>query len=135
MKINHQPLYDYRIAEDYYTKKDGVPIKYVCTTSLGHETVAGDIFYRETPHPEFGNRYFRIFRHDEVIFIDEADRVEDLYFGMLEVGGEYYYSRHRHDFVAVGSEFIDGGRDYVRSSYLANVVYFKVKDGQFIQAD
>ena len=56
--IKHEPLFDTQKVCEHYTEKDGVPITYVCTSALGNEAWAMDIFYRETPHPEFGNHYF-----------------------------------------------------------------------------
>jgi hypothetical protein len=60
--IKHEPLFDTDKICEHYTKKDGVPVTYVCTSALRGEAQAMDIFYRETPHPEFGNRYFGLFR-------------------------------------------------------------------------
>ena len=56
--IKHEPHFDTEKIIEHYTKKDGVPVTYVCTSALGNEAQAMDIFFRETPHPEFGNRYF-----------------------------------------------------------------------------
>ena len=60
--IDHEPLFETERVCQLYQKKDGVPIKYVCTSASGGEARAMDIFYRDTPHPEFGNRYFGLFR-------------------------------------------------------------------------
>ena len=56
MNIQHQSLFDTIKIEKLYSDKDGVPVKYVCTTDLNASDVPVDVFYRETPHPEFGNR-------------------------------------------------------------------------------
>ena len=58
MNIQHSPLFNIKKAEELYTEKDGVEVKYVCTTDLRNSDIPADIFYRETPHPEFGNYYF-----------------------------------------------------------------------------
>lgn len=131
MKINHNPILDTDKIVDHYTKKDGVDIKYVCTTDLRNSDMPVDIFYRDTPHPEFGNRYFGLFVgvFSGDLMITNADMVEDLEFGMIEVDGEYYYSRSHHDYKVVGDKMIDGGRQYIRSSGGAEV--FRVKDGEF----
>jgi hypothetical protein len=56
--IKHEPQFDTDKICKIYSEKDGVPIKYVCTSALGDEAQAMDIFYRDTPHPKFGNKYF-----------------------------------------------------------------------------
>jgi hypothetical protein len=43
-----------------------------------------DIFYRETPHPEFGNKYFCLFFRGDDMYVANADYVEKLTFGMVE---------------------------------------------------
>ena len=58
MNIQHYPLFNIKKAEALYTEKDGVEVKYVCTTDLRNSDIPADIFYRETPHPQFGNYYF-----------------------------------------------------------------------------
>jgi hypothetical protein len=138
MKINHNPVLDTTRAEEIYSKKDGVPVKYVCTSAKGQGVRYDDVFYRETPHPEFGNRYFALHRDDlwdgvTTVRIYDADWIEDETFGMFEHEGTWYYSRGRHDYVSNGSGVIDGGRAYVRGSL--NVKLFKVKDGEFIPTD
>ena len=61
--IKHQPLFDTDKIVDHYERKDGVTIKYVCTSALGGQDFSVDVFYRDTPHPQFGNRYFGIYRN------------------------------------------------------------------------
>ena len=87
--IKHEPQFDTDKICEHYSKKDGVPITYVCTSALGDEAQAMDIFYRETPHPEFGNRYFGCYEiYDSFaggsIFICNADKIEELEFGLVE---------------------------------------------------
>tara|TARA_R110000868_G_scaffold120345_1_gene319430 strand:- start:39 stop:380 length:342 start_codon:yes stop_codon:yes gene_type:complete len=102
----------------------------------------GDIFYRDTPHPEFGNNYFIIvvdrttrLTKQPLCNIASADWVEDLNFGMIKVGGQYHYSRGRHDYFQVGGFSIDGGRSYVQSGGVTvpPVLSLKVKDGNFVE--
>ncbi len=134
MDINHRPTYNTKLIEDYYTKKDGVPIKYVCTSALGSESFAGDIFYRDTPHPEFGNWYLQLYGVGSQMFIRSADKIEDEVFIMLDTPSGYHYSRHRHDFFTVGDSSIDGGRAYAR--LVGNNVktkQFKIRDGEFYE--
>lgn len=132
--VNHDPIKDVDIVCSLYSKKDGVPITYVCTTSLPHTKSPCDIFFRETPHPEFGNRYFGLYQGYSNLFITNADNVEELTFDTIRGDAGYEYSRHRHDFCSVpGAGFIDGGRDYTRvgGDPIPEVVQFKVKDGKF----
>lgn len=141
MNVKHRPIFDTEKVEKLYSEKDGVPIKYVCTTALDDGVRSLDVFYRETPHPDFGNRYFGLFRDDRFssdqfqIFITDADKVEELEFDMILVDGEWHYSQHRHDFHTVGSTTIDGGRAYFRllgNTYLPRKT-FRVKNGEFVE--
>jgi hypothetical protein len=139
MNIQHEPLFDTAKIEQIYTDKDGVEVKYVCTTAVSqHAAFAADVFYRATPHPEFGNRYFALYHSTDTrliqkrhIMITNADRIEDFEFGMIEVDGKYYYSQHRHDYKAIGDKMIDGGRSYIRSGGRVDV--FKIQDGKFVE--
>jgi len=140
MNIGHRPYLPIKKVEARYSDKDGMPVKYVCTSALSHEAYAMDIFYRETPHPEFGNRYFGLFKNlDGVIAITNADAIEDAEFTMVEVDGTLHYSKHRHDYYDVGRVAIDGGRSYFKMGGhdLANVVtkQLKVRDGEFVERE
>jgi len=134
MNINHRPIYNTKRIEEYYTKKDGVPIKYVCTSALGGESFAGDVFYRDKPHPVFNNKYLQLYGLGSQMFIRSADKIEGEVFIMLDTPSGYHYSQHRHDFFTVGDSSIDGGRAYTR--LLGNNVktkQFKIKDGEFYE--
>jgi hypothetical protein len=144
--IKHRPILDTARAAEQYSNKDGVPVKYVCTSALDDGTLAADIFFRESPHPDFGNRYFGLYLDrrpgDPRIMITGADRIEDLEFAMIEdTDSGLIYSQHRHDFVTVGGDdydaeasFIDGGRSYIRCGGLPlpTVRTFKIVDGEFV---
>ena len=136
VNIKHAPLFDTDKVCELYSEKDGVPVNYVCTSAINENaTFAADVFYRATPHPEFGNRYFALYRNpyaeDAEIMITNADTIENFNFGMIkDRDGNYWYSSHRHDCLFMDGSMIDGGRSYVRSS--GPVEYFKVKDGQFV---
>ena len=133
MNIQHKPLFDTAKVEEVYTEKDGVEVKYVCTTDLNASDVPVDVFYRPTPHSQFGNRYFGLY-YDHIrdhMMITNADIVESLEFGMIEDQGKYYYSQSHHDYKVVEGKMIDGGRAYIRSSGTAEV--FKIQDGAFVQ--
>mgnify|MGYP000620770507 FL=1 len=133
MNIQHYPLFNIQKAEELYTEKDGVEVKYVCTTDLRNSDIPADIFYRETPHPQFGNYYFGILRHNGQTMITDADIVESFEFGMIEVNGKYYYSQSHHDYKVVGDKMIDGGRAYVRSS--GSTTNMRITDGEFYAVD
>lgn len=142
MDIHHRPILDTKRICELYSAKDGVPVSYVCTSALGDEAQAMDIFYRETPHPEFGNRYFGLYisnispDHSQVM-ITNADKIEEAEFGMKEHNGEWHYSQHRHDFYTIGDISLDGGRAYFRCVGNVNspTKFFEVKDGQFVEKE
>lgn len=125
--IKHYPITKITQAEKIYSEKDGVPVKHVCTTEFG-DAIA-DIFYRETPHPKFGNRYFCLFFRGDDLYVANADSIENLSFGMVENDdGDLEYSRSRHDYKSFkNGNMIDGGRDYIRSS--GKVKIYMVRDG------
>ena len=142
MNIRHNPKLDVQKVEKLYSEKDGVPVKYICTSAISKSGISAlDIFFRETPHPEFGNRYFGLYvDHKGHLMITSADRIEDLDFEMVKVNDELHYSQHRHDFRGVGNGVaIDGGRDYFRVSFTDRDSFtretLRVKDGEFVNAD
>lgn len=135
-KIIHKPNFDIKSICEHYTKKDGVNINYVCTTALNHGTQSVDIFYRETPHPSFGNYYFGIYCNNVKggLYITNADIVEELEFNLIKDDDDsLHYSRHRHDYVVINNgNMIDGGRAYVRTN-TNNILKYVVRKGQMIQ--
>ena len=134
MKIKHNPLLDTEAVIKHYTEKDGVEIKYVCTTDLIASDVPVDVYYRNTPHPEFGNRYFGLYydHYRDHTMITNADIVETLEFGLVENDNqELEYSQSHHDYKHFNNgNMIDGGRVYIRSS--GNAIPYRVKDGELI---
>lgn len=135
MNIKHEPLFETEKIALHYTEKDGVPVEYVCTSALGGEEFAMDIFYRETPHPQFGNRYFGIYRNPftDRLMITNADKIESVEFGMIkDQAGVLHYSAHRHDYRVIDGKMIDGGRAYIRSG-AHDVEIFKIQDGKFVE--
>jgi len=144
MMIKHEPLFDTQKVSELYTEKDGVPITYVCTSALGNEAWAMDIFYRETPHPEFGNHYFGLYYNmvdtrvtqKPEIMITNADRIESVEFGLVEDDtGDLQYSAHRHDYKRFeNGNMIDGGRAYIRCA--ANKVkHYVVRNGEMVEVE
>ena len=141
VSIHHRPIFDTKGACELYSAKDGVPVTYVCTSALGDEAQAMDIFYRETPHPEFGNRYFGLYNANNYggvrggLMIANADKIEEAEFGMKEHDGEWHYSQHRHDFYTIGDVSLDGGRAYFRcvGNVSSPTKWFEIKDGEFME--
>jgi len=138
MMIKHEPLFDTQKICEHYREKDGVPITYVCTSALGDEAQAMDIFFRETPHPEFGNRYFGLYRNamSGDLMITNADRIESVEFGLIEDdAGDLQYSAHRHDYKRFeNGNMIDGGRAYIRCA--ANEVkHYVVRNGEMVEVE
>jgi len=137
MNIKHYPLFNTNEVCKVYSDKDGVDVKYVCTTDLKASDVPVDVFYRATPHPEFGNRYFGLYydHHRDATMITNADIVETQEFGVVENDeGELEYSQSHHDYKQFeNGNMIDGGRQYIRSSLGADVL--KVKDGEFVKSE
>lgn len=133
--IKHNPLCNTDKVCQLYSEKDGVPITYVCTTALNDGTTSIDVFYRKTPHPQFGNRYFGLYRHPitENLMITNADVVEDLEFACVEDDdGNLQYSSDRWDYkLFENGNMIDGGRAYTRTSG-CKVYTYHVQDGQMV---
>ena len=134
--IKHEPLFDTQKICEHYSEKDGVPITYVCTSAPGDEAQAMDIFFRETPHPEFGNRYFGLYRNamSGDLMITNADRIESVEFGLVEDDtGDLQYSAHRHDYKRFeNGNMIDGGRAYIRCA--ANEVkHYVIRNGEMVE--
>jgi len=134
MDIKHPYQFDKEKIESHYTEKDGVSVKYVCTTDLKASDRPVDIYYRATPHPEFGNRYFGLYndRMNDRMMICNADIVEDFEFGMIkDSDNNWYYSSSHHDCIFIEGKMIDGGRQYIRHTGLDGV--FKIVNGNFVE--
>jgi hypothetical protein len=133
--IKHRPLINVSLAEALYSKKEGVQVKYVCTSALSKEGVVScDIFYRASPHPVFGNHYFALYL-DEIrgMTIASADIVEQFGFAMIkDEFGDLHYSQNRWDYLSLSTgEFIDGGRAYTRSN--APTSLYRVVEGTLVE--
>jgi len=141
--IHHEPIFNIEKICEHYSNQDGVPVKYVCTSATNeYATFACDVFYRETPHPEFGNHYFGLFfrstgskEEQRQVLITNADKIEDLKFGMIEGPEGWEYSQHRHDYRQVGNCAVDGGRAYFRrvGKLDTPAKYMKIVDGEFVE--
>lgn len=132
MDIKHPKIFDTQTLEEHYSEKDGVPVQYVCTTDLTSSDKPADIFYRDTPHPEFGNRYFGLYWHNDDVMITDADIVETFDFGMIKDNdGSWFYSSSHHDCIFVDGKMIDGGRAYIRTTGLDGT--FNIVNGKFVE--
>jgi hypothetical protein len=134
MTIKHYPVFDIDKVKEDYTEKDGVPVQYVCTTDLALSDCPADVFYRETPHPEFGNRYFGLYADREGrVIITNAHGVEEFEFGMVvNDEGDWEYSQSHHDYKQFqNGSMIDGGRAYIRSN--GHHVVYRLVDGDFVK--
>jgi hypothetical protein len=135
MKIIHEPKFEIDSVVEYYTKKDGVPIRYVCSSECSRDNEVEDIFYRETPHPEFGNRYFGLIMIGRKPYIRNADSIENKAFACVENDdGDLEYSRCRWDYKKFkNGNMIDGGRAYIR--HHGKLHNYKVRNGEMIFYD
>ena len=135
--MKHYPVSNIEKVIDHFTEKDGVEVTYVCTTDLQSSDVPVDVFYRATPHPKFGNRYFGIFLHpiEKSTMICNADMVEDMSFGMVKNDdGLLEYSQSHHDYkMFKNGNMIDGGREYIRSTNGCEV--YVVRNGEMVVAE
>jgi hypothetical protein len=153
--VHDQNRVDIEKTIEVYSDKEGVDIKYVCTTEFPDQGIElADVFYRETPHPEFGNRYFGLYymyyqykipeevntnaidfnqkltELNPVLLIFNAGDIEDMNFAMIQDSkGKYHYSAYRHHYNQVDNKFVDGGRGYTRTN--TSVKVFHVVNGEF----
>jgi len=129
MKITHKPRFKTDAVIKHYSQKDGVPVQYVCSSECSRDNEVEDIFYRETPHPEFGNRYFGLISLNNQTYIRNADSIEDKPFGCVKNDdGDLEYSECRWDYKKFDNgNMIDGGRAYIKSTGKVKVCF--VKDG------
>lgn len=129
--IKHHPIFKIKQVEHHYSQKDGVPIKYVCTTELPH-TPTADIYYRDTPHPKYENKYFALYTKYEEIMITNADNIETLTFALIENDNKQQeYSTHRHDYKKFNNgNMIDGGRTYIK--HTGKVQIYVVRNGTLV---
>jgi hypothetical protein len=131
MNIKHKTVFkDTDKIVKFYSEKDGVPVKYVLTSDTTQSDRQLDIFYRDTPHPKFGNHYFGVnFGLASSMYISNADMIEDTVICCVEGDdGQLEYSQSHHDYKHfINGNMIDGGRVYAR--YIGKPQYFKVKNG------
>ena len=95
-----------------------------------------DVFYQPYPDLVRGHsHYFGMYRDtytDETMITDAKSAFSVPMVGLLTEDGEVIVSRYRHEYVAKGDNFIDGGRDYVRSNTNSSMVVVTVDKDQFV---
>ena len=101
-------------------------VKFVCETVIRDKRgnwldQSSLLFYSEEPHPE-GSNYMAVthmplgYEDWQTVITNGHTATEGSFEGLID-GDEVYYSRFRHDYRTTPSGmFIDGGRDYTRSS-------------------
>lgn len=95
------------------------------------------IFYQEKPPVEGYSNYFALIVQNGTLYITSgASAVEETIWAVQADDGEIIYSRYRHDYRESKdkSVFIDGGRDYLKSS-TQNVIPLEIVDGKFALKD
>ena len=141
MNIKHKPQFNIEKVTAHYTKKDGVPVHYVCTSDLDESNKVLDIYYRDTPHPEYNNYYFGLYAdEDDRMMICKADTIEKYNFGLIAeaTSDEWVYSRSQHNRVEIDSGYIDGGRKYIKRGGDLDTqkhIVAKVLDGEFVTGE
>jgi hypothetical protein len=136
MEIKHAPVTRIDSVIDVVSKRDGVPIKYVCTSSMRLPHGPADIFYRDTPHPKFGNKYFKLYLDaEDRLMIGNADAVELLAFNLIEDDdGALVYSNHVHDYKQFkNGNVVDGGQDYLRTTPTTTIYKYVVRNGEMVE--
>lgn len=107
-----------------------LPLKNPVTNAWYDAPVA--IFYQDTPPVPGYSNYFGVFvRNGQAYITSGASGVDGVISGIKSADGEIIYSACRHDYrtSADGTVWIDGGRDYTRSS--GNVFSMVIKNGKF----
>ena len=92
------------------------------------------IFYNPNPpKPEYSNYFAINVRDRSIIITDGQSAFDEPITGIVADDGEIIFSRYRHNFVTSkdGSVWIDGGRDYTRSS-MGRFIQINVHEGQFV---
>jgi hypothetical protein len=136
------------IPEDgYFFKKDKIKIienhysaKYLgywavkWSERLGWSSTPVDVFYQPNPDVSKGHSHYfgmHISERGDVMISNAESAFSEPITGMLIEGGEVIVSRYRHDYVSKNGCWIDGGRDYIRTSG-GEFVKITIKDGVFV---
>lgn len=119
---SYQPINIKKVEEHYDAKFIGdFCLK---TVREGWSETPLAIFYANNPDVSQGHtHYFGVFVRDGLLYITKGDSAfEEPITGIIADNGEVVFSRYRHDFTysTDQSVWIDGGRDYCRSSIPKN---------------
>lgn len=134
MKIKHNSIF----TEDGIAKvEEQYNARYICDTCIpakdgGYTLMSAAVFYGAEAHPDSGSRYFALYSNplNNTLYIINASWIEDQRFQALNTKEGLVYSVHRHDMAhGDNGEFIDGGRDYLRSN-AESFTHFRIVDGE-----
>lgn len=97
-----------------------------------HPDIGVAVFYRETPPPQYPNRYLGLYRHPETnrLMIRDADYVEGHVFTAIPSRDGIVYSTYSHDQRTLDECSIDGGWDYTRAQG-EGLILVRVMNGVF----
>ena len=136
-RVSCQPINIQQVEE---TKESIFVGDFCLKTKEGWSETPVAIFYNPNPpDPSFSN-YFGLFVDwkDQLMITDGQSAFSKPIIGIVADNGEVIFSRYRHDYVisSDGSVFIDGGRDYTKSSLVNEDKFVKLiidKDKLVIQ--
>jgi hypothetical protein len=104
-------------------------------TTNGWSEIPFAIFYTAEPsNPNYSSYFGLGLINNHLHIVDGKSAFDDQIIGIIANNGEIIFSRYRHNYVVSKDEsvFIDGGRDYVRSSISGNgLVNLKMIEGVF----
>lgn len=131
---NYQPINTQKVEEKYGAKYLG---DFCVKRKNGWSEQPFAIFYQPNPNVSLGHsHYFGMFVESENMYITKGDSAfEEGLTGVVADDGEIVISCYRHDYRTStdGSVFIDGGRDYTRSSVGCEFVKLNVVNGKFVK--
>jgi hypothetical protein len=116
--------------------------KYLIDTAMpaglgGWTDFPGAIFYQYEAYPETGSHYFAMYMepYSENIYITDASFIENTPINFVKdpVDGCLIHSAFRHDYVTYGTIMVDGGRDYLRTSGVGEIVRMVIQDGEWVE--
>lgn len=147
MRVGKEPKLWFDIGQPLWTDAEKVEEKYGATF-MGYWAIFSkideswtetpwDVYYQPNPDKTKGHtNYFAIgyrgmSQKSPLLITEGSGAFRDTLTGIVAPDGEVLVSRHRHDYRAKGAVFIDGGRDYLRSSG-GRFVNLLVTDDRFI---
>ena len=128
----HCPLVNIASVEEKYNAKF---VGQFCLKTIDGTwaDAPADVYYVANPNKELGHsHYFGIIVRNSTVYITKGDSgVEGSIYAVIADDGEVLYSKYRHDFNESKdkSVWIDGGRDYTRTS--SPTIELKIVDGEF----